>query len=442
MAVQSSSTTPQEHHRPVGGSWVQRWLLRIRHVLVEADHLSFVNVYLPWRYPLGSLLMAAVAAVLCGWFVHARAYVLLIGVGSVIGLGLAWPKLSLLALRGRLVFEDRRTVEGKGTRARLIVTNYLPLGSWGLRLHGGEAADSVVNLAVVPGWRTTEFEFPYVPRVRGEYPIGTTCLRTGFPFGLWEAQRSLESGGNLIVWPLTFAIDAIPEAAASDRTREGLVFLNRAGHSGDFLGVRPYVQGEPLRRIHWAQSARYDRLIVCERQASANLLMQVVLDVEPAVHGGRGPDGSREWAIRIAATLIEVFLARGALVELLVGDRAVSTGSGGLQRERLMDTLARIPADPSTTLRTILASRPARRFRDGLQAVITTDRSLDQPGVAALWSRSARAIVLRAGAFEASRGGHDEHAPRLPVRPWIELNDADDVRGQFRRAWREVLDAN
>jgi uncharacterized protein (DUF58 family) len=409
---------------------------------VEADHLSFVNAYLPWRYPLGSLLMAAVAAVLCGWFVHARAYVLLIGVGSVIGLGLAWPKLSLLALRGRLVFEDRRTVEGRGTRARLIVTNYLPLGSWGLRLHGGEADDSAVNLAVVPGWRTTEFAFPYVPRVRGEYPVGTARLRTGFPFGLWEAQRPLESGGSLIVWPLAFPIEAIPEAAASDRTREGLTFLNRAGHAGDFFGVRPYVRGDPLRRIHWAQSARYDRLIICERQASANLHLQVVLDVEPGVHGGRGPDGSREWAIRVAATLVQGFLARGALVELLAGDRAVSPGSGGRQRERLMDMLACIPADASTTLGAALASRPARRFRDGLRVVITTDRGLGRPGVAAIWPRSARAIVLRAGAFEGGRGGGGLAPPRLPVRPWIELTDADDVRGQFRRAWREVLDAN
>ncbi|WP_158633723.1 DUF58 domain-containing protein [Tautonia sociabilis] len=441
MAGRSASARPRDR-TAAGGSRIHRWLLGIRHILVEADHLSFVNVYLPWRYPLGSLLMAAVAAVLCGWFVHARAYVLLIGVGSVIGLGLIWPKLSLMALRGRLVFEDRRTVEGKGTRARLVVTNYLPVGSWGLRLHGGEADDSVANLAVVPGWRTTEFEFPYVPRVRGEYPVGTACLRTGFPFGLWEAQRPLESGGSLVVWPLAFPIDAIPEAAASDRTREGLTYLNRAGQTGDFFGVRPYVRGDPLRRIHWAQSARHDRLIVCERQASANLHLQVVLDVDPAVHGGRGPDGSREWAIRVAATLVEAFLARGALVELLAGDRAVSTGSGGQQRERLMDTLARIPAHPSTAIEAMLASRPARRFRDGLQVVITTDRGLDRPGVATIWPRSARAIVLRAGGFERRRGEDGVAASRLPIRPWIELTDADDVRGQFRRAWREVLDAN
>ncbi|RUL81609.1 hypothetical protein [Tautonia sociabilis] len=110
-----------------------------------------MNVDLPWRSPLGSLLMAAIAAVLCGGFGHARADLLLIGVGSVIGLGLIWPKVSLMTLRGRLVFEDWRTVEGKGTRARLIVTNSLSVGSWGLRLRGGEADDSVVNLAEVPG---------------------------------------------------------------------------------------------------------------------------------------------------------------------------------------------------------------------------------------------------------------------------------------------------
>ncbi len=431
-----------ERQSPEKGTRTQRWLLGIRHVLVEADHLSFVNVYLPWRYPLGSLLMAAVAALLCGWFLHARAYVLLIGVGSVIGLGLAWPKISLLALRGRLVFEDKRTVEGKGTRARLIVTNYLPVGSWGLRLHGGETTDSVVNLAVVPGWRTTEFQFPYVPKLRGEYPMGTASLKTGFPFGLWEARRELDSDGSLIVWPLALGIDEIPLAAASDRTREGLNFLNRAGPSGDFFGVRPYVRGDSLRRIHWAQSARQDRLIICERQASANLQLQVLLDIEPAIHGGQGPDSSREWAIRIAATLIEGFLARGALVELLAGDQLVPTGSGGIQWERLMNTLARIPDKSPTTLGDILTSRAARRFRDGMQTVITTDRALDRPEILDFWPRSARAIVLRARAFEGRRGDEDVTSLQLPIRPWIVLDHVDDVRGQFRRAWKEILDAN
>ncbi|WP_169977373.1 DUF58 domain-containing protein [Tautonia rosea] len=441
MILDDRELNAERVHHHDGDSRLQRWLLGMRHLLVEADHFSFVNAYLPWRYPLGSLAMAAVAAALCGWFVHARAYLLLIGVGSVIVLGVIWPKVSLLAIRGHLKFEDRRTVEGKGTRARLVVSNYLPIGSWGLRLRGGHedaGSGSVVNLAVVPGWRTTEFEFPYVPPLRGEYPRGSAALRTGFPFGLWEAERSLATTGSLLVWPRSLPLDDIPEAAASDRTREGLVFQNRAGHSGDFFGVRPYVRGDSLRRIHWPQSARYDRLIVCERQASANLHLQVVLDVLPSVHGGNGPYSSREWAIRIAATLIEAFLNRGALVHLVVDDRSVATGSGTSHRERLLDTLAKIPPKTSKTIGEVLSSSPVRRFRDGLQVVITTDRGLQR---ADAWPHGGKAIILRAASFGAV-AEPERHDRPLLVRPWIEITDANNVAGQFRRGWREVLNAN
>ena len=57
----------------------------------------------------------------------------------MIGLGLVWPKASLLGVRGDLSFEVRPTVEGSPARTRLVVTNWLPVGAWALRLSLGRA---------------------------------------------------------------------------------------------------------------------------------------------------------------------------------------------------------------------------------------------------------------------------------------------------------------
>jgi uncharacterized protein (DUF58 family) len=423
---------------------IHQLLLGARHLLVEADHLSFVNKYLPWRYPLGGMAMAAVSSLLCAWFIHVQAYTLLIGICAVMVLGLIWPWVSMRAIRGRLSFERSRTVEGRAIPARLTVTNYLPVGIWGLRLYGGAEGwggkEAVINLAEIPGWRTTEYVFPFLPPVRGVYPSGQAVLATGFPFGLWEARRPLTIEGKLIVWPGSFELGLIPEAAASDRTREGSVFLNRPGHAGDFQGVRPYTRGDSLRRVHWAQTAKRCELIVCERQANANIHLQIILDADHAVHGGSGPWSSREWAIRSAASLIESFLASDALVELLVGDVHVPTGSGKLHRQKLNDVLAQLPERGVAPVERLLSSPFARRFGSGLQLVITTDQGIATVDTSLLHRHSLHLILFRAAAFDSHRlvdlPPCDIHAG------WIVVDSADDVPAAFRRSWREVLHAN
>ncbi len=423
---------------------IHQFLLRARHLLIEADHFSSANKYLPWRYPLGGMAMAAVSSLLCAWFIHVQAYTLLIGVSAVIVLGLIWPWVSVRAMRGRLSFERSRTVEGRAISACLTVTNYLPVGIWGLRIYCGAGdrgdAEAMINLAEIPGWRTTEYRFPFLPPVRGVYPRGQAFLATGFPFGLWEAKRPLTIDGQLIVWPASFELGPIPEAAASDRTREGSVYLNRPGHTGDFHGIRPYSRGDSLRKVHWAQTAKRCELIVCERQASANVHLQIILDADQAVHGGTGPWSSREWAIRAAASLIESFLSTDALIELLVGDVHVATGSGKRHHQKLMDALAHIPEQGVAPVERLLSSPFARRFGSGLQVVITTDQAVADLDPSLLHRRPIHLILFRAAAFEGRRL---LEPPSCGFRGgWIVVDSADDVPAAFRRSWREVVHAN
>jgi uncharacterized protein (DUF58 family) len=423
---------------------IHQLLLGARHLLVEADHFSFVNKYLPWRYPLGGMAMAAVSSLLCAWFIHVQAYTLLIGVCAVMVLGVIWPWVSMRAIRGCLSFERSRTVEGRAISAHLTVTNYLPVGIWGLRVYGGAEGwggkEAVINLAEIPGWRTTEYIFPFLPPVRGVYPSGQAVLATGFPFGLWVASRPLTVERKLIVWPGSFELGPIPEAAASDRTREGSVFLNRPGHAGEFHGVRPYTRGDSLRRVHWAQTAKHGELIVCERQASANVHLQIILDADLAVHGGSGPSSSREWAIRCAASLIESFLATDALVELLVGEVHVPTGSGRQHRQRLLDILAQLPEQGVASVQQLLSSPFARRFGSGLQVVITTDRGIAALDRSLQHRHALHLILFRAAAFELHRTA--DPPPCGIHGGWIVIDNADDVPTAFRRSWREVLHAN
>src|SRR5207244_3192001 len=147
---------------------------------------------------------------------------------------------------------------------------------------------------------------------------------------------------------------------------EGTASRSKVGHDGDLLGVRPYRRVDAPRRIHWGQTARYDRLIVCELQSNARPLVQVVLDADPAMHAGDGPHGSREWAVRVAASLCEGWLEQGAEVMLVLPGRVVPADGGRRQRRRVLDALARLPDDARTPLAELLALPECRSF-EGVQ---------------------------------------------------------------------------
>ena len=53
------------------------------------------------------------------------------------GLGVAWPWLTLWGLRGLLAFERTRCSEGEPVEVRLALRNRLPWTAWGLALLAG-----------------------------------------------------------------------------------------------------------------------------------------------------------------------------------------------------------------------------------------------------------------------------------------------------------------
>jgi uncharacterized protein (DUF58 family) len=397
------------------------------------------------KSPLGTLGLAAVAAGLCGMFLHPQGFVVLLGILTVTILGLAWPWLSVRGLRGSLRFERSRCREGESVTARLTVRNRMPWSSWGVSIRGGfhdaigDGREDIplAGLALVPGRRTIAATVEFVPDCRGLYPARPPRLACGFPFGLWEASRPLEVAAPLLVWPRTVPVGPVPEAEGSQAS-DGLATRDRPGHWGDPLGVRPYRRGDPLRRVHWALTARHGKLIVREVQSNAIPRVRIVLDAQPAAHAGSGPDGSREWAIRVAASLAEGWIGQGAEVELVL-DGAHVPSPGGSARARsaaLLDALARLAPGGARELAALLDD-DERRGRDrALRVVVTTDVGLRGLGAEARRRDGDRFVVLNAGAFGAERGGGTT-AP-WPVAPWIKIDGPGRVATCLRRAGKEV----
>lgn len=387
--------------------------------------------------PLGILLAAALVSLVCGFFLHAQGFVLAGGVFAVVGLGVVWPWLSLRGLSGALAFDRARAAEGEAVGVRLTLRNRLPWAAWGLAVRGGFGGDEgqpAAAVASTPGRRTAVCRWPFVPTRRGVYPLAAPRVGTGFPFGLWENSRRLAVDALLVVWPKTFPVGPVPPVSG-DRQVEGNVSRHQPGTTGDVTGVRPYRRGDSPRRIHWGQSAKHDRLVVCELHANSRPLIQLVLDAAPAVHAGAGEGSSREWAVRVVASLAKGWLEAGAQVGVAWTGFELTPASGAAQVHKVLDALAGLADETGGPLGELLACPACRGFRDGLQVVVTTDRA---HGHGACAAEGQRWVVLAAGGFaDVGEVAPDrDHSPG--AEPWLQIGSADEVPAKLRGGWREA----
>ncbi len=409
---------------------------------IATDHPSRLDPYVKWvRRPLPILVLAVIGAALCGMFLHPQGFVLALGLAAVVAVGATWPWVSLRGVRGSLAFEKARAREGEPVGVRLEFRNRCPWGVWGLVVRGalsdGEEGEPGLGVARLGGWNTAVESAPFTPRCRGEYPLSTPRVATGFPFGLRTASRHLTVPAPLLVWPRTFPVGPVPTAAGG-RSFEGSAVRDRAGHAGDLLGVRPYRRGDPLKRVHWPQTARNGELIVCELQECAVPRVQVILDTHPESHAGSGADGSREWAIRIAASFLEDWAGQGADVEAVVGGRVLKPLRGSVRSRQayFLDALARLGNDDFLRLLDLLDLPACREFGQGLRVVVATDRALARVVPAASRGVAQRFVVLKSASF-AGRAGSPADPP-LHVRPWVMLDGPAGIPRRLREAWKEV----
>lgn len=326
-------------------------LLQQTNKALSHDFCPWANRWVYWlKSPLWSLLLAVALSSLCGVFLKTEALFIAAILLMIAGVGVILPWLAMRGIDVHLKFDVRRSRVGQPVLIRLRIRNRWPWPIWGLSLVRGFAlrdtsdTDEGASLARVRGWATTEFSWPFVPQIRGLYPLVDPEIETGFPFGLYRACRRATVDGHVVVWPKSVKLAGLPDAAETRQSDDQLAD-RRVGDLGDMLGTRSFRQGDSLRRVHWAQTARQQQMIVCERQAPATTSVRVTLDVDAASHPGvvsssRHQDDTVELAVQVAASVCESLHRQHCRVELALNDQLMVAGESATSFYRIMDALA------------------------------------------------------------------------------------------------------
>ncbi len=312
------------------------------------DFCPSLNRYVYWlKQPIGWFTSAGCVALILGLFGEAEAFAVAGAIFGLVVLGIAWPAIAVRCVSATLHWRKLRCEEGESLESVLDVVNCWPWSVWGLIVesddhivNGGAEQKESVSLASVPAISSSRFVWQAIPQKRGEYPQQTAHLSSGFPFGLWMARRPLTIEQSILVWPKTIDLGNMPALDGKVRSVVG-AWIDRPGTEGDVIGVRPYREGDSLRHVHWAQSARHDSLVVCERQSIARRSLR--LEIFPSEVESLLPsqDAVQEWLIRIGGSVARTFLSHHWSVHLNLSGLAVKAEPGTQGLHRILDSLAR-----------------------------------------------------------------------------------------------------
>ncbi len=232
---------------------------------------------------------------------------------------------------------------------------------------------------------------------RGHFRIEPLMIRTGDPFGFFEAAAAVGQGITLVVYP---RIEPLPLWRLPPANIEGAHASPERTLQTTPLAttVRPYAPGDAMNRIHWRTTARLGEIQVKEFDLEQTADAWLFVDLDAATMAGEGDRSTTEVAVRAAASIADKALGENRAVGLTVNAHrmtVVPADRGARQRLKILQLLAAVDADGTAPLAETLITG-LNRLRRGMTAIVITS-TLD-PGfirpLATLRSRGISAVVV------------------------------------------------
>jgi uncharacterized protein (DUF58 family) len=232
---------------------------------------------------------------------------------------------------------------------------------------------------------------------RGHFRVEPLMIRTGDPFGFFEASAAVGQGITLVVYP---RIDPLPLWRLPPANIEGAHASPERTLQTTPLAtaVRPYAPGDAMNRIHWRSTARLGEIQVKEFDLEQTADAWLFLDLDASAAAGEGDRSTTEVAVRVAASIADKALGENRAVGMSVNGHRLAVlpaDRGSRQRLKILQLLAAVEADGVAPLAESLVTGLGR-LRRGMTAVVITsssDPSFVRP-LATLRGRGIGSVVV------------------------------------------------
>ena len=186
-----------------------------------------------------------------------------------------------------------------------------------------------------------------------EVPVELTPLRRGFlrfngvtlarpdPFGLFRSFVRTSVAQTVLILPKRHLLPPIALPGTMKYQEGGVALAANVGRSEEFVALREYRHGDPMRHIHWRSSAKTGEPIVKEFEDEFFVRHALVLDTfDDEPHGE-----ILEEAVSVAASFACAVLTQESLLDLLfVGNQSYcfTAGRGLAHADQMLEILASV----------------------------------------------------------------------------------------------------
>jgi len=178
---------------------------------------------------------------------------------------------------------------------------------------------------------------------RGIYNLTSVRIITSFPFIFFQFIDIHTYEKQIIVYPKLIDIDDISAQWSSTTVLSASI----KSSSGDYPhSLRKYIEGDPIKYIHWKASAKLDTLMVKEFYKEKTQRVSVVLD-----NGSSTTEELFERAVSICASVLVELFNMGIPFRLITMEKAFPYGTGMSHLMLQMDWLATVKLKPYATFR-------------------------------------------------------------------------------------------
>lgn len=278
---------------------------------------------------------------------------------------------------------------------------------------------------------------------RGGFTLGPTTISSGDPFGIFRVSKKIPASSSLVVLPLIFRVNEfvsppglLPGGQAIRRKA-----IDVTPHAA---GVREYIPGDPMKRIHWPTSIRRDQLMVKEFEQDPQSEVWLFLDTHTNVHFARPQDESDsypnddllllrrrkvklqpstlEYSISITASLAHYFIGQRRAVGLVSASsrayKVIPAERSERQEAKILEELSFLQAESAYSLPSLVTAQMGQ-LPQGSSAILVTPMIWPELllAVDSLQRRNLRPVVvlLMAESF-GSRLSNEELAQSLTER--------------------------
>jgi len=196
-------------------------------------------------------------------------------------------------------------------------------------------------LQTLPPGGSNDLTLELIPHKRGLLRFEGLTVAFPDPFGFFRSFRRIPLAQSMLILPKRYLIPNLTMPGAMQYQEGGVALAFSVGQSEEFIALRDYRRGDPLRHIHWKSVSKTGRLIVKEFQDEFFVRHALILDtfaVNPRLD-------VFEEAVSIAASFACTIRTQESLLDLMfVGPQAFcfTVGRGVGHTEQMLEILASV----------------------------------------------------------------------------------------------------